>query len=373
MFRLTGNKLLNVRRPEEKLINPRTAVLTVFFLLLVSGVFVATLLLDSTREAQAADKAEFVVKFGTIAPDGTPWSEHLKRIKKRVEAESGGRIKMKLFFGGALGGEVEMVRSLRRGRLQGFGGTTAAIAEGAAIPQLQLLELPYLFDSLEEVDYVLDEVVEQDYKKILAEKGFFHAYWHENGWRSFATRKIEVHTPEDLSKLKMRSQESQVHLAMYRALGVQAESIPVPEVLGALQTGMVDGFDNTPLFASASGWYEGADYFVLSQHIYQPGIIAYSQKFMDTMPEDLQKILVGDVDEETLWGRSAVRAMREPLLQNFRDVGMKVYDFTPAEREAFRALLLPVHKQFEEIVGKELLEKGYAGKKAFAEQVEAEK
>ena len=192
------------------------------------------------------------------------------------------------------------------------------------------------------------------------------AYWHENGWRNFATRDVEVHAPADLRTLKMRSQESEVHLAMYRALGVQAESIPVPEVLGALKTGMVDGFDNTPLFSSATGWYEGVNHYNLSEAIYQPAIVIYSLEFIESMPEDLQQLLIGNPKEEMAWGRKAVREIQEPLLQNFRDEGITVYKLTDEEKAAFKTLLLPVHKEFENVVGKELLEKIYAGKKEFA-------
>jgi len=320
------------------------------------------------NQAVAQEEAEFVMKYATIAPDNTPWSDHMMRLKNQIEKGSKGRIKMKVFLGGALGGEVEMIRSLRRGRIHGFGGSSAAVAEGIGIPQLQMLELPYLFDSLEEADYILDHVVFEDFQKILKEKGFYLAYCHENGWRNFAVQKLDVHTPEDLRKLKMRSQESQVHLAMWKALGVQAESIAVPEVLGALQTGMVDGFDNTPLFSSATGWYEGIDRYIISKHIYQPAIIIYELKFINSLPEDLRKIVIGDPIAEMAYGRKGVREMTEPLLQNFRDEGIKVYELTEAEKDAFRKLTLPVHKEFESIVGKELLAKVYAGKKEFAQK-----
>jgi TRAP-type C4-dicarboxylate transport system substrate-binding protein len=309
---------------------------------------------------------EYEIKFGSIAPENTPWADGVAALKKNVETQSKGKIKMKVFLGGALGGEVEMVRSLRRGRIQAYGGTAASVAEGVGIPELQLLELPYLFDNLEEVDYILDKVVFDDYQKILNEKGFYLDHWHENGWRNFATHGVEVHTPEDLRKLKMRSQESKVHLAMYKALRVQAESIPVPEVLGALKTGMVNGFDNTPLFTSASGWYEGIDHYIISQHIYQPGLILYSLDFINSLPEDLRKILLSNPEERVLSGRAGVREMSEPLLQNFRETGIKVYELTPAEKEVFKEQLLPVHQEFSPIA-KALLEKIYAGKKAFAE------
>jgi TRAP-type C4-dicarboxylate transport system substrate-binding protein len=357
MFMLNGGKKFSLQSFLKRTI--MFGVLYTAMLVLALGqVFIGT--------ASAGQKAEYVIKFASIVPDNTPWANHLKRIKKRIEKESGGRIKVKTFLGGALGGEVEIARSLRRGRVQAYAGTCTAVAEAANIPQLQLFDLPYLFDSLEEADYILDKVVFEDFQKLLKAKGFYLAYWHENGWRNYASKKIAIRTPADLRKLKMRSQESRVHLAMWRALGAQAESIPVPEVMGALQTGMVDGFDMTPLFTSATGWYEGIDHYTISRHIYQPGFIIYSLKFFESLPEDLQKIVIGNAAEEMAWGRSAVREMSEPLIQNFRDEGIKVYELTAKEKAAFKELLMPVHKDFENIVGKELLEKIYTGKKEFA-------
>ena len=313
------------------------------------------MILGTVSPAQA--KAKYVIKFGTVAPDGTPWANQLKAIKKRIEKQSNGQIKMKLYLGGMLGGEVEMVRAVRRGRLQGWGGSTASVAEGARIPQLQLMELPFLFRSFAEADHVLDKVVRDDYVKILAKKGFAFAQWHENGWRNFASKKKPIKTLADLQGMKMRSQESPVHLAMYKALGAQAESIAVPEVLGALKTGMVDGFDNTPLFSSATGWYEGIKFYTISQHIYQPAVIMYSKKFMDKLPVELRRIVIGDEPKETKKGRASVRNMRGALLKNFRDTGIKVYTMTKAERKPFIAACKKVHKKFAKKVGRKLLKK----------------
>ena len=320
---------------------------------MVSGMLWAALLFAPP----AAAKPEFVIKFGTIAPDGTPWAKQLKAVKRRVEKDSKGRIKFKLFLGGVLGGEVEMVRAVRRGRLQGWGGSTAALAEGARIPQFQLLEFPFLFKSFAEADHVLDKVVRGDYVKILAAKGYVFAQWHENGWRNFASKKKLIRTLGDIHGMKMRSQESTVHLAMYRALQAQAESIPVPEVLGALNTGMVDGFDNTPLFTSATGWYEGIKYYTISQHIYQPAILVYNKRFMDKLPKELQKMVIGDERKETVKGRKSVRDMRKALLKHFRETGIKIHTMTDAERKPFLDRCQKVHKQFERKVGKALLAK----------------
>ena len=311
-------------------------------------------LLFSGSPAQA--KAKYKLKFVTVAPDGTPWAKQLKRIAKRINKESEGRIKVKVFVGGTMGGEVETVRALRRGRIQGWGGTTAAVAEGAGMPELMLLELPFLFRSAKEVDHILDTVVHDDYVKILAKKKFVMAQWHENGWRNFGSKK-PLNTLADLQKSKMRSQESPVHLAMYKALGVQAESIPVPEVLGALKTGMVDGFDNTLLFASAAGWHEGIKHYTISRHIYQPAVIMYSKKFMDKLPPDLRKVVLGDEKAETKAGRDGVRKIRPALIQIFKDAKIKVTDMPKSVRDQLSAKCMSVHKKFENKVGRALLKK----------------
>ena len=308
---------------------------------------------------------KFTIKLATVAPDGTPWASHLSDLKKRVKKDSSNNIKIKIFFGGSLGGEIESTRDLRRGRIQGWAGSTSAIAEGARIPQLLLMELPFLFSSFEEADHILDAVIQDDLKKVLADKGFIFGFWHENGWRNFGTKNIPIKTLKDLQTMKMRSQESPVHLAMYKALGVQSESIPVPEVLSALQTGMVDGFDNTPLFSAATGWVEGIKYYTISQHIYQPALVLFSSKQYKKMGEELQKILIGNPEQEATKGRQLIRAMRTDLLNNFKKGGIEVHEIDKKERKVFMDKTRKVHTEFESVIGKKLLQKVYDAQKKF--------
>jgi len=290
---------------------------------------------------------EFVMNFGTVAPDGTPWAEQLRDVKKRIESESGGRIKVKLFLGGSLGSEIEMVQDVARGeRLQGGGFSTGAIGEALDIPILLLPELPYLFRDNAEADAVLDEVLYGPVSTELGNKGFMLGAWAENGWRCFATKGGPATSPEELSKYKMRSQESPVHLDMYKALSVQAVAKPTSEVLPALNTGIVDGFDNTPLFSLAAGWIEPVTHYTLSRHIYQPAGVLYSKKFHDSLPPDLQKVLMGDPAAEAVRGRVGVRSLEAELLETIQAMGKKVVPLTDEQRKSFRQLTRPVHKQF---------------------------
>ena len=133
----------------------------------------------------------------------------------------------------------------------------------------------------------------------------------------------------------MRSQESLVHLETYRALGALPQPIAVTEVLPALQTGVVDGFDNTPLYTFAASWHLAIKHFTLSEHIYQPGAVLVSKKEFDKLPADLQQILTADMDGISKEGRTAVREMAPLLLENFASAKIPVYQPSAAERAAF--------------------------------------
>jgi TRAP-type C4-dicarboxylate transport system substrate-binding protein len=233
------------------------------------------------------------------------------------------------------------------------------LAKGANVPLLQLPELPYLFRSVAEADHILDNVLFAPISAELAGKGFTLVAWAENGWRSFGTKGGPVRSPADLAKYKMRAQESEVHIKMYAALDTQAVTLPVSEVLTSLQTGIVDGFDNTPLFTQAAGWFEPIDHYSLSRHIYQPAAIVYSKKFWDSLPGDVQTQLMGDPKAESVKGREGVRALESELIANFRDLGVTVVELTDAERAVFANKTRSVHLDFARTVtgGPEMLKK----------------
>jgi len=297
-------------------------------------------------EQEANSEAEFVMNFATVAPDNTPWAKQLRGVEKRIEEESGGRIQVKLFLGGSLGSEIECIQDVARGeRIQGGGFSTGAMGEAMDIPILTMIELPYLFSTNAQADAVLDEVLYQPTETALSSKGFVLGGWAENGWRNFAT-KGPASTKEDLSKFKMRAQENPVHMDMYKMLGVQAVAKPTSEVLPSLNTGIVDGFDNTALFSLAAGWIEPVTHYTLSRHIYQPAAVVYSKKFVDSLPPDLQKVVLGDPHAESKRGRDAVRALEGELLETIRSMGKQVVELSAEQTAAFKAETRAVHKSF---------------------------
>jgi tripartite ATP-independent transporter DctP family solute receptor len=278
-----------------------------------------------------------------VAPEGTPWEKQLRRLKDHIEDESGGRIRVQMFMGGSLGGEKALVRRTAQGSIQAFGGSTAAL--GTLVRELNVIESPYLFDDTSAADRALDGPAKEIVSQSLARRGFVFGLWAENGFRSWFTKERPIRQPSDLDGLRMRSQESEVHLATYRAFGASPQAIDVTNVLTSLQTGVVDGFDNTPLFAFATSWYQAARHLNLSQHSYQPGIVVYSKSWFDDLPSDLQQVLTNVPDGIVTDGRSQVRRMDPILIRNLERYGIQVHRPSASERAAFAKIGRPVQEQ----------------------------
>jgi TRAP-type transport system periplasmic protein len=290
-------------------------------------------------DAQPAN-GTFVLKIATIAPEGTPWEKQLRKLKRYLEEGSGGRLKVKMFMGGSLGGEKALVRRTAQGSVQCFGGSTAAL--GSLVQELNVIEAPYVFDNVEQADRALDGPVKAQVQGMLTKRGFVFGLWAENGFRSWFTKERPIRNPADLRGLRMRSQEALVHLETYRAFGASPVPIDATNVLTSLQTGVVDGFDNTMIFAYATSWYQGARHLNLSRHSYQPGIVVWSKTWFDSLPADLQTLLNSVPPEMVVEGRRAVRAMDPVLQRNLQQYGIQVHEPTAAERAAFATAARPV-------------------------------
>lgn len=340
---------------------------------LVSSLVASSLLLAAPvladKKPPVSPEAPLQMKVGSVAPEGTPWSDWLDGVKARLESESKGALKLKLALGGKLGGEKEMAEETRNGNLAMFGGSAGALA--TYVPELAGIELPYLFTSDAEADYVLDKVRPQ-ISKLLEAKGFVMVMWGENGWHGYGIKGKCVEKPEDMAGLKMRAQESYVHIETYKAFGAAPVEMSTPEVLGALQTNTVDGYSNSPLLSQATNWYKAVTHYTYTKHIYQPGIIVLSKKVFDgegdrpALSDDYKKMLTSRVDERS--GIQGVRALTSPLLDNFKAAKRTVCTLTDEQAKAFQAKARPVWDIYakKSPSNKALLDAMLAAKKEFA-------
>lgn len=296
-----------------------------------------------------AAKPEFTMTLATIAPADSPWSALLQMYKEAVEKRSDGRIKLKLMLGGVLGDENEMVTKGARGQVQAIGVSTGAFA--TKVPELNLVELPFLFKSVDEADKIIDGVLTQPMEKFFRDRGLVLGFWSENGYRNFGTRNKAVKLPADLKGRKMRVQENPVHIAMYKALGASAVPIPVTEVTQSLATGNVDGFDQATLYMIAAGWHKSVKHVTISEHIYQPAAISFNKAWFDKLPADLQKLLIEEGRALQGKGRKAIRAIQPELQEILTFEKIQVHTLSASERQAFVEATKPVYAEFRKSFG----------------------
>jgi TRAP-type C4-dicarboxylate transport system substrate-binding protein len=274
------------------------------------------------------------LKFGTLAPDNTPWSRLLQDFKKEVEAKSGGKVKVKVYLDGKQGDERAMLQKMRFGQLTGGGFSTGGMA--AVVPELQILELPFLFDDNAESDYVMDTVLLKELTEAMDKKGLFLFCWAENGWIDFGNAVHPLHTPKDFDGLKMYAQESDVSIETVKAFGAQAQVLAVPEVLSSLQTGLLNAFMSTPIFATGAQWFTQIKFWTDSNHTYQPAAVVFDAKFWQKMPEDMKQTILGMRESLQKSARTNVRGIDEELYRGFKERKIEISTLTPAERAELR-------------------------------------
>ena len=297
----------------------------------------------------SAFSKEIKVKFGTVAPSGTPWADTLDEIKNRVNKQSKGELKIKTYLGGQLGGELEILNGIRRGRIEGGGITSAAL--GSVIPELNVLEIPFIFDSYEQADFILDNYLLEPFRELFKKKGLIFVSWAENGWRNIGLKDKLVKKTSDLKGVKVRSQESTAHLAFWKKIEANPVPIAVPEVLSALNTGVVDGFDNTALFTLAAEWHTGIKYYTITEHIYQPAAVVYSARFWKKVNEAQKEILMGPGNKMAPPSRESVRALGGELLDVLKSLGISVYKLSKSERDAFKASVNGIEQEVVKSLG----------------------
>ena len=252
----------------------------------------------------AADAtAQTVIKLGTIAPEGSIWHDALLEIREQWREISNGEVELRIYAGGVLGGEDEMIRKMQRR------GLDALAISGAGLPLIdrvvECLQLPLFFDSYAELDYVRSGI-SSELERSFEEQGYRILSWAEAGWVHFFA-KSPVRTPDELRQLRLwtgsGSPESE---RVSKELGFRTVPLPVTDMLTGLQTGLIEAIDVPPLFALLDRSYQAAPY--MTDLRFAP----LNAATVITLPA-WQRIPEAYHDEFLVAARAAVDAMREQI------------------------------------------------------------
>jgi TRAP-type transport system periplasmic protein len=298
-----------------------------------AAVFLACLLVLS---APAVHAGPVVIKMATLAPEGSPWYRILQKMGEEWKKASGGSVILRLYPGGVAGDEEAMLRKMRVGQLH------AAAITGMGLAFLDrsfyALHIPMFYTSDEEFDYVRDRIAPM-LEERLEEKGLIVLTWGDAGWvRFFATRPFL--RPEDVKAKKLFVGAGDVTLTqLYKEAGFRPVTLSVVDILPALQTGLIEAFDTTPLAALAFQWFALAPHMADLKWAPLTGATIIDRRVWEKIPEELRpRILeVSRAHGEAL--RGEIRRLNEEAVEAMVRHGLKVITVPPDAEAQWRAVV----------------------------------
>ncbi|MBI4735150.1 MAG: DctP family TRAP transporter solute-binding subunit [candidate division NC10 bacterium] len=226
---------------------------------------------------------------------------------------------------------------------------------GGFVPEMNVVDLPFLFRDGEHAYKVLDGEIGRGLLNKFDAVGIKGLAFWENGFRHITTAKKPVREPADMKGLKIRVMENKVHQAAFRQLGSDATPMAWGEVFTSLQQGLLDAQENPIPIIYTFKLNEVQKYVALTGHVYSPAPLLMSKKSWDRMPPDIQKIMFDTALEVARYQRGLIREQEQKQIGELKAKGMTVVE--NPDRAAFREAMKPVFEQFQGQFGKDLVQR----------------
>lgn len=284
--------------------------------------------------------SERTFKFGLQNPKGHPLEQGATKFAEIVAAKSGGKIKVNVFPGGALGGDQQTVSALQGGTVEITALNSGILA--SQVKDFEVFDFPFMFSNPKEVDAVVDGAFGQKLHARLAEKGIVGlAYW-ELGFRNITNSRRPINAVEDIAGLKLRVIPNAINVDWVKALGANPTPMAFPEVYAALESKAIDGQENPLNVILANKFAEVQKYLALTNHQYNPQSLIFSKKVWDQLSADEKRIVQEAAVEASRFQRQVNREAAAGQLDALKKAGMQVSEFSPAELAKLREKMKPV-------------------------------
>ena len=303
-------------------------------------------------------QSPIVVKFSHVVATNTPKGKGAEAFKKCADERVKGRALVEVYPNSTLYKDGEEMNAIQLGAVQMLAPSLAKFGP-LGVRDFEAFDLPYLFDGYEDVHKVTDGPIGQSLFRKLETKGITGLGYWDNGMREMSANK-PLRTPEDFKGLKMRIQSSKVLDMQMRALGASPQAMAFSEVYQALQTGVVDGTENTWSNLYTQKMHEVQKYATISDHGYIGYAVIVNKPFWDGLPADLRTTLAGCMKDATKIANDNARKDNEDALEAVRKSGRtQIITLTPQEKAAWKRALVKVHKEAEERIPRELIQEIY--------------
>jgi TRAP-type transport system periplasmic protein len=313
-------------------------------------VFLKTLLAAAVAVAAIGAQAQTrTIKFANQNAKGHPIVLGMEKFAELVDSKSGGKLKVNVFPGGALGSDQANLSSLQGGTLEMAAMNSGIFA--SVVKDFAIYDFPFLFADPKEADAVVDGAFGKSLHAKLEEKGLVGLAYYELGFRNITNSRRPIAKVEDIAGLKLRVIPNPINVDWVSALGANPTPLPFPELYAALEQKAVDGQENPVATIQGAKLYEVQKYLALTNHQYNPQSVVVSRKFWDSLSADEKKVLQDAAAESSRYQREQSRAAAAGILENLKKNGMQVSELPPAEVAKLREKMKPVIAKHSASVG----------------------
>jgi C4-dicarboxylate-binding protein DctP len=315
-------------------------LLRVFFLLIILS---------------ACTEQPITIKFSHVTADSTPKGQGALKFKELAEQKLPGRVEIQVFPNSQLFDDDQGMDALQLGDVHFLAPSLSKFDRYTK--KLQVFDLPFLFNDIDAVQRFQNSGTGIELLDAMRDKGFQGlAYWL-NGMKELSTNRPQLQRPKDVKGLKFRIQESDVLQAQFRALDANPQKMAFSEVYQALQTGVVDGQENTWSNIFTQKYHEVQDVIAETNH----GIILYmvitNASWWDSLPEDIRTGLTEAMREATEYANNLSNEINQRHRKEIEAVGKaRIQELTPDDIAAWRMAMAPVWKQYESEIGKDIID-----------------
>ncbi|MFA6450574.1 MAG: TRAP transporter substrate-binding protein DctP [bacterium] len=342
--------------------NTRRALTLALSILILSAA-----LIPNTAYAETKSKP-VTIKIGSYVTPQSVWGKEIAKAVLRVKERTNGEIDIKHLHSGMLGSDSNMLNQVLIGGIQGAGVQTSTLA--SIVPEVNIIEMPFLFRDHEEANYLLDNVIMPALKKKFEAKGLMTSAVIETGFMDMVMSG-PVRKPADLKTMKIGSWESPVHISFWKAQGAAPIPIPATEVFNAYARGMVDSGANTANALIAWDKLFGAAlkrdkiYITRIGFCYQAGILVMNKSFFESLPAQDQAVIKEELNRFSSSLRKILRDSEPESFRNLEAKGYHVATMPAAEKEIFERNSQKVYKELESVIGKNFMRKVLAARAAY--------
>jgi tripartite ATP-independent transporter DctP family solute receptor len=302
-------------------------------------------------KAESKSTGPIIMKLGHGIQNSHPAHFAAVQFAEEVNTKTNGQIEIQVYPNRQLGEERELVEGLQLGTVDFVITSTGPLV--SFVPEIGVVDLPFLFTSSEHAYEVLDGEVGQNILAKFDSKGIVGLSFMENGWRSISANK-KIEKPSDLVGMKIRTMENQIHMAAFRALGASPVPMVWGEVYTSLQQGVIDGQENPPVILATNALWEVQKYYALTNHFYTPQMFLMSKGSTNKLSAEQMAIIKEAAKNATDFQRAKMAELDEEYIKTLTDNKMEVYE---VNRTAFQNATKAVYDQYGSNFGVDVIEK----------------